>query len=127
MSKSLTSYPCTTILRPEDPSRYLRRTYDLGQGVRFVGRCKCGTGLSILATSFVDTASFRFWLVSENVAHEYDNGAALIPCGCGRRMRVYQVRGKFSAKHVCNAKCLASKTGVCECSCGGKNHGASWS
>ena len=28
------------------------------------------------------------------------------------------------SKHVCNAKCMnASSHGVCECSCGGKNHG----
>jgi hypothetical protein len=29
------------------------------------------------------------------------------------------------SKHICNAKCLGGKaTGVCECQCGGKNHGA---
>lgn len=29
--------------------------------------------------------------------------------------------------HQCNAKCLGGKAnGVCECSCGGKNHGAGW-
>lgn len=31
----------------------------------------------------------------------------------------------FPSKHECNAKCLNGKhTGVCECKCGGKNHGA---
>lgn len=29
------------------------------------------------------------------------------------------------SKHICNAKCLGGKaTGVCECQCGGRNHGA---
>lgn len=29
------------------------------------------------------------------------------------------------SRHECNAKCLNGKhTGVCECKCGGKNHGA---
>jgi len=29
------------------------------------------------------------------------------------------------SKHECNAKCINGKhTGVCECRCGGKNHGA---
>lgn len=29
------------------------------------------------------------------------------------------------SKHECNAKCLGGKhNGVCECRCGGKNHGA---
>lgn len=46
--------------------------------------------------------------------------------GCGMNRSAVLVRGKFSAKHVCNAKCLASKGPACECSCGGKNHGASY-
>lgn len=130
MSKldDLGKFGCVTILRPDDPSRFVRRTYDLADGVRFVGRCKCGKGLSHLATEMVVTpnAAEYMWAVGESVAHAYDNGACLIPCDCGRRTRVYEVRGKFSAKHKCNAKCLASKSGVCECSCGGHNHGASW-
>lgn len=29
------------------------------------------------------------------------------------------------SRHACNSKCLNGKhTGVCECQCGGKNHGA---
>jgi len=45
---------------------------------------------------------------------------------CGRRhasaRRIY-----FSAspsEHVCNAKCMGATGSNCECSCGGKNHGA---
>jgi hypothetical protein len=44
--------------------------------------------------------------------------------GCNRPRNARSVRGKFSAKHECNAKCLASTGFQCECSCGGKNHGA---
>lgn len=47
--------------------------------------------------------------------------------GCGRNRSAVLVRGKFSPHHKCNAKCLASKGPSCECSCGGKNHGASYS
>ena len=46
------------------------------------------------------------------------------PCLCGRSVEFKMVRGVVTA-HKCNAKCLASTSGVCECSCGGKNHGAS--
>ena len=46
---------------------------------------------------------------------------------CGKGRRAKSVRGTFSKKHECNAKCLSSTGGVCECSCGGKNHGASYS
>ena len=117
---------CETILRADDPRYFVRRTYDIRKGARFVGKCKCGAGLSHFASRFVVVGRGGSWLVGEAVAHEYDNGSCLVPCSCGRRMRIYEVRGKFSAKHVCNAKCLASKSGICECSCGGKNHGASW-
>jgi hypothetical protein len=31
---------------------------------------------------------------------------------------------RFPSRHVCSAKCMGGKiNGVCECSCGGKNHG----
>jgi hypothetical protein len=37
--------------------------------------------------------------------------------------RAIQYR-KYASLHTCNAKCLNGKeTGICECQCGGKNHG----
>jgi hypothetical protein len=42
---------------------------------------------------------------------------------CRSVFKCAEVRGKFSSRHVCGAKCLASKGPTCECSCGGKNHG----
>lgn len=47
--------------------------------------------------------------------------------GCHRPKIARKVAGKVSHKHECNAKCLASKGPTCECSCGGLNHGASYS
>jgi hypothetical protein len=46
---------------------------------------------------------------------------------CGEPARAKQVRGKYNPDIPCNAKCLASTGFNCECSCGGKNHGASYS
>lgn len=34
-----------------------------------------------------------------------------------------RVEGKYSAAHVCSAKCMGAKSGACECECGGANHG----
>jgi hypothetical protein len=46
---------------------------------------------------------------------------------CGERhtaSRAIQYKAQPS-KHECNAKCMnGSMRGVCECKCGGKNHGA---
>lgn len=52
-------------------------------------------------------------------------GGICVSCrGCGKQLNATMVRGKFSSVHTCGAKCLASKGPTCECSCGGKNHGA---
>lgn len=49
----------------------------------------------------------------------------LIRCECGGRVgKLLPLKAKISTKHVCGAKCLASTGHSCECSCGGKNHGA---
>ena len=50
--------------------------------------------------------------------------ALVCPC-CGMARSATPVRGVYSAKHKCNAKCMSSVGTVCECSCAGKNHGAS--
>ena len=50
-----------------------------------------------------------------------------IPCRtCGKECAARAVRGTYNPEHKCNAKCLASHGPTCDCSCGGKNHGASW-
>ena len=30
----------------------------------------------------------------------------------------------FPSKHACDARCMNARGRICECSCGGKNHGA---
>lgn len=48
-------------------------------------------------------------------------------CECGGSVKGWTaLKARFSAKHECNAKCLSSKGPSCECSCGGRNHGASY-
>lgn len=41
-------------------------------------------------------------------------------------LRFAVIRGRVSA-HECSHKCTHAKTGDCECSCGGANHGRGWS
>lgn len=40
--------------------------------------------------------------------------------------RVEQVTGTYNPEIKCGAKCRSSKGPQCDCSCGGKNHGAGW-
>ena len=44
-------------------------------------------------------------------------------CACGSTMSARLIKGTVT-EAPCNAKCEASKGHVCECACGGKNHGA---
>lgn len=53
------------------------------------------------------------------------NATLLCACGAPVSRNWKALKGTFSAKHECNAKCLASTGHQCECSCGGKNHGSS--
>lgn len=45
---------------------------------------------------------------------------------CGKNCKATPVQGKISEKHVCNDRCMSSTGTLCECSCGGKNHGAAF-
>jgi hypothetical protein len=43
---------------------------------------------------------------------------------CGKAVTMKAVKGVRNDEIECGAKCRSSKGHVCECSCGGKNHGA---
>jgi len=46
------------------------------------------------------------------------------PCpGCGAELHAKPLKGRVT-EEPCGAKCLAAKGPTCDCSCGGKNHGA---
>ena len=54
----------------------------------------------------------------------HDMRCDLVCPSCNRERKGAAVKGTVT-DHKCNAKCLASTSGVCECSCGGANHGKS--
>lgn len=75
---------------------------------RFTGKCKgCRKGHSTLA-----------------LADGLDM-ARSTKCECGKRVRLEKVLGGSSVKQ-CNALCQNSTGFLCDCSCGGLNHGKSY-
>jgi hypothetical protein len=44
-------------------------------------------------------------------------------CGNSLYIESNLVVGTYNEKHVCNARCMSATSGVCSCSCGGKQHG----
>jgi hypothetical protein len=85
--------------------------------VHFMFRCRCGK-------------------VERRTYQEHEHGYLLLDgrgedisnerCACGRLYQINQIRGRTKPAVVCAAKCMESKGHTCECSCGGKNHGASY-
>ena len=62
----------------------------------------------------VDASALPGWLGAR---------AQALTC-CGTYVKAATVKGTRNADIPCGAKCLSSTGHVCECSCGGKNHGA---
>ena len=105
---------------------------------RYNGKCSCGARFSTLATQvqfasgiigpdavegsdrFVQfETSDRTFSPSRNFSE-----ALRYRCACGKWNAAKPVRGIVRPEKKCNALCLASSGHSCECSCGGKNHGA---
>ena len=94
---------------------------------RYIAKCNCGTVTSTLAANVGYANADMGALFTDTKGETGVYGDLAMRCrGCGKARRVVAVIGKISPKHVCNAKCLSSTSGKCECSCGGKNHGASY-
>jgi hypothetical protein len=55
----------------------------------------------------------------------YANDPPERTCGCGRTMEANRIAGHYNPDVPCTAKCTGAVGHVCECSCGGKNHGRS--
>lgn len=96
--------------------------------------CSCGKKTSVLATAV--KAEWKLGGVRRNVfaldggrlAHNHVIGsdeALIIECrGCGALRVAKKVYGVFKADKGCDGRCMSATGHNCECSCGGKNHGA---
>ena len=91
--------------------------------VRHTMVCKCGFRGSVVARSSFARIGGKLEsaLIGDGFAIALDS--ARVKCSCGRRIAPVAVVGRVS-DHVCSDKCLNSKGHLCECSCGGRNHGA---
>lgn len=99
--------------------------------VRHNGKCRiCKKQHSVLVTR-TSKSTYRSDMIKCVSQHTTStiNGRPLawdsVTC-CGKPVEIKAVKGTRNAEIECGAKCLSSKGHVCECSCGGKNHGAGW-
>ena len=122
------------ILAPEPARSYVSymtdtRTFE----ARYLGKCRsCKCAVRVTATVTVRKGIGHYGRSTYHALVTFPNGQSygsdsaervFFKCLCGRNVEFRRLRGIVTA-HKCNVKCLASTSGVCECSCGGKNHGA---
>jgi len=93
--------------------------------IRMNGKCRrCGAKRSVL----VDVT----WTARGDVVLPYllrstclnADESAWAPCSCGKSVLLRKVQGKYVADKGCDGRCMSATGFQCECSCGGKNHGA---
>jgi hypothetical protein len=70
----------------------------------------------------------KWWAVHPSTGREYAfEGPPTTPCPeCGQHVSGEAIHGVHNDAVPCTAKCVAALGPSCECSCGGRNHGASW-
>jgi len=127
------------VLKGQDDPMWARAQYKLVPArdrtvrpVRHNGKCKCGAKHTALLTPTghqrAGANDTRYAWVSEKGAQVLGGrvhvAAPCVDCACGKRIYLRPVQGTYVAEKPCNAKCTGATGHVCECSCGGKNHGA---
>lgn len=101
---------------------------------RYNGKClRCKKRFSVLAEREKNTVFYRgAWcgkfVSGSSLFYSPPMGTNVFeleyPCDCGGSARLKSVFGKVVADKKCDGRCMGATGHVCECACGGKNHGA---
>lgn len=92
---------------------------------RYIWKCRNKNCKHVWALEYIKRGSSAYRMVDGKQIWVSDDFAGDLRCpNCRRNLPDgNQVKGVYNEKHACNAKCMSSTSGVCSCSCGGKNHG----
>lgn len=90
---------------------------------RQTAKCKCGVVRSRLVTVTTKTTQ-RSDMGTVMRTTKVSGGREV--CACGRELSFHVIKGVYRPEKACDARCINSKGHVCECACGGKNHGAGY-
>jgi hypothetical protein len=91
--------------------------------VRQIAKCCCG----VIKSRMVTMTTIRVYSLeriarprtTERSTERYEI------CACGRQFGFASVVGR-TTDHECDARCMSATGHLCECSCGGANHGAAY-
>jgi hypothetical protein len=90
----------------------------------YLGRCKeCDYALFADADTIQSCEDWR-GVIKGEAPKRVGNYGVYARCTNGHKVfPLRQIKGKFSADHECDSRCLNAKGNDCTCSCGGVNHG----
>lgn len=97
---------------------------------RFISKaCTCGAVTSIVATrALIEGPPWSGAVTDAGMVlplDPSDSSRVLVACrGCGKPRIAHPVIGKVNEAKPCNDRCMSATRHVCDCSCGGLNHGA---
>ena len=102
------------------------------QTIRYIFKCRRDCCQHVFAFDYVLDAEQR----EGNAARTLEDGTVVYlvedlnnglrcPACRGYHPKATRVNGHYNEKHTCNARCMTATSGVCDCQCNGKNHGAS--
>lgn len=97
----------------------------MSKPVRYLAKCKSCNCVTSGLSAGQDCHRAKSDTQRAGAVYTHAMGSLVLDCRkCGEARYAKPVRGVFSAKHECSAKCMSSTGTTCECSCAGKNHGA---
>lgn len=125
----------SVVVRAEPVTSPAKRTMGLApqskddvRPTRFNGRCSCGKVHSVLAEGRQLHRHYGWlWHTPKGAMGEDNRGARLsfwLSCECGKLARLSKVDGTYNAGKKCDGRCMSARGHVCDCQCGGQNHGA---
>lgn len=121
-------YGATQIYR--QAQRKIAETYYPALTKRYIGTCKNKTCKQPMTIDAVRAEGWYETNSEEGYHVSGFNGGRLFEFSCphcqrGSALRYLKpVMGTVSTAHICDERCVYAKKPVCECSCGGENHGA---
>jgi hypothetical protein len=92
----------------------------------YLGRCPEKGCKSALWATEADVEHVDDWkgVKAPFVVYHVGNWGRWAKCPNGHKnFKMHTVKGTFSDKHTCDARCMNAKGHECTCSCGGANHG----
>lgn len=91
--------------------------------VRAIFTCKRRACRHVWAHDYTGKSGASLYRIVDGAKRWKQDDYQCPACGNDYIVTCNVVQGTYNEKHICNAKCMSATSGVCSCSCGGKNHG----